>query len=94
MPCMPSPWISMHGKWLFQFNLFARFWDENVVPAFLAQLAFVELLRLRVTMHDEGLLDLARVLAAEAQQFYKRQLRKEGWDNIFIPEQGEEFELK
>jgi metallo-beta-lactamase family protein len=30
----------------------------------------------------------------EAQQFYKRQLRKEGWDNIFIPEPGEEFELK
>ena len=32
--------------------------------------------------------------ALEAQQFYKRQLRKEGWDNIFIPEAGEEFELK
>ena len=30
----------------------------------------------------------------EAQQFYKRQLRKEGWDNIVIPEQGEVFELK
>ena len=30
----------------------------------------------------------------EAQQFYKRQLRKEGWDNIVIPEPGEEFELK
>ena len=30
----------------------------------------------------------------EAQEFYKRQLRKAGWDNIFIPEPGEEFELK
>jgi len=30
----------------------------------------------------------------EAQQFYKRQLRKEGWDNIVIPEPGEVFELK
>ena len=24
--------------------------------------------------------------ALEAQQFYKRQLRKEGWENIVIPE--------
>ena len=30
----------------------------------------------------------------EAQQYYQRQLRKEGWDNIVIPEPGEEFELK
>ena len=30
----------------------------------------------------------------EAQEFYKRQLVKEGWDNIVIPKQGEEFELK
>jgi metallo-beta-lactamase family protein len=30
----------------------------------------------------------------EAQQYYQRQLRKEGWDNIVIPGPGEEFELK
>ncbi len=30
----------------------------------------------------------------EAQKYYKRMLRKEGWDNIVIPEAGEEFELK
>ncbi|MGP1447149.1 MAG: MBL fold metallo-hydrolase RNA specificity domain-containing protein [Candidatus Limimorpha sp.] len=30
----------------------------------------------------------------EAQKFYKRVLRKAGWDNIEIPEPGETFELK
>lgn len=29
----------------------------------------------------------------EAQKYYKRMLRKEGWENIVIPEPGETFEL-
>ena len=55
----------MHGGLLFQFILLARFRNDDIVPTFLAQLPFIELLGFQIAMHDEGLLYLAWVLATQ-----------------------------
>ena len=65
LPCIDSQGSDMPGNGLFQFKSLARLRDDDVVPAFLAKLTAVIFLCLQVAMHDECLLHLAWVLAAE-----------------------------